>query len=419
MAGILAMALAAGAVSAEPAPPQTAACPAWTHSYTMHSSGTSSVILPTEDGGIILVGDLGKIDFGANIMVPDDWRVVAVRFDRCGKAQYAVPVGPKESAVEVATLEAEGSFYVAGASTSNRSWIAKVDRNGHQLWLTPYTSKHSGLIGLHPSGDGSVVLLANVSTGLTIGGRTFSDPETVDGTIIIPAVPFLFVIDADGRLTYSEDLDRHAKFLFQARDRFYVATRLGTGHAGSNYPNEVEARTNDGHKLWRRELEPIGQLAIHPKGGLLHFVDSYAPRCGWAWYNCPMEKRERVEINETGEIVSRVAVEGFGKTPLPPQIANRLRSGKRRTKTEVLSGGIVWDVDRNGYAVLRGFPAGYLVVDEQGRIVDAGAVPGLNPSRDQFVREEIRWAADGAAFALYFKSKNPMTFHLTKWTPRR
>jgi hypothetical protein len=310
---------------------------------------------------------------------------------------------------------------VTGAAVDHyvtSSWIAEVDKNGRQVCFRQYPSKHSSFIGLHPTGDGGVVTLAEISTSLNVGERTFIDPESIDGTIIQQGIPFLIAFDADGRLTYSEAFDRHAKFLFQAQDRFYLATRLGTGHAGSNYPNEVEARTNDGRKLWRRELEPIGQLAIHPKGGLVHFVDSYAPRCGWAWYGCPMEKRERVEIDETGQIVSRVVVEGFGRTPLSPWIAKRLSSGRRRGKAEVLSGGIVWDVDSNGYAILRGLRAGYLVVDDHGRIVDAETVPGLQPSRDRWVRPAVRWAADGSAFALYFKD-DPMTFHLVKWTPHR
>lgn len=259
--------------------------------------------------------------------------------------------------------------------------------------------------------------LFETSTSLSVGSRTFIDPESVDGRIIQQGIPFLIALDANGRLAYSEEFDRHHRFLLQGLDRFYIATRRGSGHAGSNYPNEVEARANDGRKLWRRELEPIGQLLGHPKGGLLHFVDSYAPRCSGVWYNCPLVKRERVEIDETGKTVSRVVIEGFGRSPLSPRIARRLRLRGRRGK--VLSAGVVWDVDRNGRTILRGFRAGYLVVDSLGRIVDADTVPGLQPSRDQHVQQDVRWAADGSAFAFYFKSRNRMTFHLVKWTPHQ
>lgn len=416
----LAAVLVAGSASGEAAN-ASAGCAAWTRIYTMHSSGTPSLMLPTDDGGLILVGDLGEVDFGEKFTIHDDWRVIAVKLDGCGKVQYATPVGPKQSAVEAAALDAAGSLYVSGASahSATPSWIVQIDKDGRQVWSRQYPAKHSGFIALHPSGDGGIMTLTEVARSLTVGDRTFVDPESEDRAIFQQGIPMLIAFDGDGRLTYSEAFDRHARFLFQGRDRFYVATRLGTGHAGSNYPNEVEARTNEGRMLWRRELEPIGQLAVLPRGGLLHFVDSYARRCGWAWYQCPMEKRERIEIDDGGQIVSRFVVEGFGKTPVSPSIAKRLRSGRGRGKAGALSGGIVWDVDRDGYAILRGFRTGYLVVDDHGRIVDADTLPGLQPSRDGWVRPGVRWAADGAAFALYFKSEDHMTFHLVKWTPRR
>lgn len=408
-------ALAAGPAWAEVK--LSAPCSAWSRSYTMHSSGTSSVMLPTEDGGIILVGDLGKIEFGTNIMVPDDWRVVAVRFDGCGNVQYAVPVGPKESAVEVASLDAAGTLYVAAAATGGHSWVAKV-RDGHQLWLRQYPSRHSGIVGLHPGGDGSVAMLADVSTGLTVGDRTFVDPETADGSVITPAMPFLIVIDAEGRMTYSEQFNRGKRFLFNSHERFYLVTHLGTT-PGSGAPDDIDARSSEGRRIWHLKLDIGGQVAVNPKGGLVQFADTYVD-CGRAWYDCPLERRERVAIDETGKIGSWLVVEGSGKTPVSPATARRLRSPKLRGPLkEGLSQGRVYGVDQDGRALLDDRrSAGYTVIDEKGQIADFGTVPGLHPSRDRGVGYDLRWSSDGSAFAFYFKGKNPMTFHLVKWAPR-
>jgi hypothetical protein len=153
----------------------------WDRSYGGSLSETFSSIIPTNDGGFLLLGDsrsgINGSKTAPNYGSEDFW---AVKIDANGNQLWDQSYGGSNFDLEpIVMAAADGGFLLAGYSRSLVSgsktatnygnddyWVVKIDVNGNQLWDNTYGGTSADVLNvIAPTADG----------GFLLGGQSSSD----------------------------------------------------------------------------------------------------------------------------------------------------------------------------------------------------------------------------------------------------
>ena len=147
----------------------------WSHGYSQGESPLLHDMIPTNDGGYIMIGDVYYSD--TNFIVHNSGSLNAdigvVKVDSVGNKQWSKAIGGSENEEAAKVVAAPGGYYVVGATSSFDSdcigkhlnydaYVARLDEQGNILW-------HRDLGGdgpdngtyAWPDGNGGILIAAS------------------------------------------------------------------------------------------------------------------------------------------------------------------------------------------------------------------------------------------------------------------
>jgi hypothetical protein len=171
----------------------------WDRSYGGNQRETLSSMLPTNDGGFLLLGDSRSGSNGsktaANYGNEDYW---VVKIDANGNQLWDQSYGGSDLDLSPKVIaSSDGGFLLAGYSRSPVSgsktstnygnddyWVVKIDNNGNQLWDNTYGGTGADVLNIiAPTADGGF-LLAGQSTSGANGNKTAGNFGFIDYWVV-------------------------------------------------------------------------------------------------------------------------------------------------------------------------------------------------------------------------------------------
>jgi hypothetical protein len=246
-------------------------------------------VLPTGDGGILLVGVIKK-EVSEEPSLGGGGRLV--KLDAQGIMQWHKSYQFAFPSVERASLQAavatQTGFILIGKiepeSGPDKAWILGLDREGRVLWHKTLAGFLAG--SLHPTRDGNFIVAG--ATGLTGKGEAW-----------------VMKLDAGGKVLWQrsygggEELPGGSEDIFLASDVIETASgeywlagiTLDTLSSAEGEFPEFRSRAwiakldREGHLQWRKlfseELANIGKILPTPEGGLIAFGGIQNPEQKW------------------------------------------------------------------------------------------------------------------------------------------
>lgn len=391
------------------------ACSGWSHDLEVRE-GTLPNILPTHDGGVIVVsrGDV-RIDSGPTTAFGRPAGAFVANFSACGAVRYVVPLLMPHSLVEAESLDPSGDLYLTGTSWegSRRQyvWTARMEAGTGRLgWFRQYPCVDSGFSSLYSTGKGGLIAIAEISGGLRIGNRTLGVPPELVDYSFTPAMQFLIVLDEQGQLAFSEELDNRRHVLYPGRDQVFLASQRDRA---SDYAESVEARAYDGRLLWRRTVDRDGYLVADGNGGLVQLAyGSY--RCHDPQSPCPPTRMEKVSFGPDGQVSPGIAISPYGEEATPAAAVQHWEA--RRSEVPVQERtpeSPIWSVDSSGRSLVLNGEAGFTAYDGGGRIIRQAPCCAREAADKSSLGTTLAWAFDGAVLAAHMAERGSV-LRLTK-----
>jgi len=145
------------------------------------SNETIRTVLPTSDGGFLLVGQVGKVDQTSSLYP------YVVKVDAAGNVQWSRTYGDGNKWTGGAVAAADGGFWLAGSTAQGDIYLVKMDADGNVQRAITYDGGAFERAGtILATSDGGFLLVGSTSPGY---------PS--------PAQPLVVKLDGSGRVQWS------------------------------------------------------------------------------------------------------------------------------------------------------------------------------------------------------------------------